>query len=390
MLIRRYDSIEAVDLARWDELSRDPFSTHACLAALERSGMDGVRMRYATIENARGEWIAAAPFARIQIDAARLTHGLFHGIVECVRRVQPGFLHTGLTICGTPLSVGNPPARIARGVDRATVYRLLAGLLQEIAEEDRSPWRSFKEIDTASIADTQRALPPLGWIVAPSEPSHLLAVRWADFGDYLADLRSDYRTKLLRERAGLTRAGVVVDVAALADAYDDDVHRLYEAVSDRAEVRFERLTPAFFAALGRAHRSDLCLIRQRMAGRTVGWVAVLVDRNRVYDLFHGIDYDENARTPLYFGQLAEVVRFAIERRAAWLSMGQSTAIAKARFGAEAVPLWIAVRHESAAVTRALRAGRGLLFPEPVHPRRRVFRCPDGATEAGERRCSIAS
>lgn len=384
MIIRRYDSIDAVDPGRWDALAADPFSTHACLAALERSAMDGVRMCYATVENRRGEWIAAAPFARIPVDAGRLTHGLFRRIVRAARGVDPGFLHTTLTVCGAPLSVANPPARIARGADRGAVYRLLAGILQEIAEADRSPWRAFKELEAADFEAAERALLPTEWILAPSETTYSLPIRWARFEEYLADLRSNYRTRVIRERSVLDAAGVAVDIVPLEDAYDAQAHRLYDAVFERADVQFERLTPAFFAALGRARPFRSFLILQRLEGRTVGWVAILVDGDRVYDLFHGIDYGENARIPLYFGQLAEVVRFAIDRRASWLSLGQSTAAAKARFGAVAAPRWIAIRHRSAAVTTLLKMGRRGLFPEPVHPLRHVFRRP---AEPEERRCA---
>ena len=186
MLIRRYDSINDVDPGRWDAVSRDPFSEHACLAALERSAMEGVRMRYASIEDRRGNWIAAAPFARIPIDAGLLTHGVFRGIVAGARRVHPGFLHTSLTICGAPLSVGNPPARIARAAMRETAYRLLAGLLLEIAEEDGSPWRAFKELDAADADSAGGTLTSMGWVLAPSEDNHRLAIRWAGFDGYLA------------------------------------------------------------------------------------------------------------------------------------------------------------------------------------------------------------
>ena len=179
---------------------------------------------------------------------------------------------------------------------------------------------------------------------------------------------------------------MTVEVVPLAEAYDDRLHRLYEAVRDRAVVQFERLTPGFFIALGRAHPSNSFLIRQRGGGRAVGWAAVLVHGDVVYDLFHGIDYEEIARTPLYFGQLAGVVRFAIDRGAGWLSMGQSTAIAKARFGARAVPLWIAIRHESDAVTRMLTAGRRVSSRIRSHRDGVSF----GAPRIEERSCATGS
>jgi predicted N-acyltransferase len=371
MKTRLYDSILSIDPERWDALGTDPLSRHAVLAALEAASMDGLRMRYAVLEDAAG-WIAAAPFARIPIDAGRLTHGAFRNLIGAVRRVDPGFMRTSLTICGTPLSVGNPPARIGASVDHEIVYRHLAGLLQEIATEERSPWRAFKEIDAADLVRAQNALRPAGWIVAPSETNHHLTIRWNSFEAYLAAMRSAYRSKILQEQDSLARAGVRTSIVPLAGAYDDRTHRLYEAVVDRAAVQLERLTPAFFVALGRAYPAQSFLIRMERDGRLIGWVATLVDGDTAFDLFHGIDDEESHSIPVYFGQLAALIRFAIDRSVRRLSLGQSTSVAKARFGAEGIGLWMAVRHELAAANAFLRAGARYLFPAPEKPERHVF------------------
>ncbi len=371
MKTRLYNSIASIDPARWDALGTDPFSRHKVLAALEAAAMDGLRMRYAVLEEAAG-WIAAAPFARIPIDAGRLTHGAFRSLIGAVRRIDPGFMHTSLMICGTPLSVGNPPARIGVRADHEIVYRHLAGLLEEIAAEERSPWRAFKEIDAADLVSAQNALRQAGWIVAPSETNHHLTICWGSFGAYLAALRSAYRSKIHHEQDSLARAGVRTSVVPLAGTYDDLAHRLYEEVVDRAAVQLERLTPAFFVALGRAYPEQSFLIRMERHGRLIGWVATLVDGDMAFDLFHGIDDAENHSIPVYFGQLAAVIRFAIDRSVCRLSLGQSTSVAKARFGAEGIGLWMAVRHELAAVNAFFRAGARRLFPMPEKLERHVF------------------
>lgn len=381
-----HEEIATVDPERWDSLGDDPFSAHATLAAIEEAGMRGIRTRYVVLENGEG-WVAAAPVARVAIDAERLTHGSFRRLIRAARRLRPEFLNTALTVCGTPLSVGNPPARIAASADRVEVLRALAGVTAEIARQDRSPWWAFKEFGAADLPEARSALGPLGWTIAPSETNHRLPVRWAAFEQYLGDLRSSYRTKVVRERMALARAGVVVTVAPLAESYDDGTHALYEHVVDRAAIELERLTPRFFRAFGRANPGKAFLIRMEREGRCVGWVAVLIDHDVVIDLFHGIDYAENERLPLYFGQLAAVIGFAIDRGARDLVLGQSTSVAKARFGAEAVPLWMAVRHASPVLSKILRVASGPLFPIPREPERTVFRAPrpEGVTS-----CSIAS
>lgn len=384
MKARIYERIAEIDPPRWDGVDggspADPFSTHATLEALESAQLPGVRMWYATLEDTGGRWVAAAPLARVEIDGLRISRGLFRQIIVSARRIYPGFMRTAVMVCGAPLSVGNPPARISRDADRRAVLRDLAGVLQEAAAQYRAPWRVFKEFPEDALAEARTALEPGGWIMAPSEPNFRIPLPWSDYEGYLNSLRSDYRYKIRKAARKLERAGIAVDVVLLRDGYDAALHRLYDAVVDRAVAQLERLTPAFFIAFGRAFGDAAPLIRLRRDGQVVGWVAMLLAGDVAFDMFHGIDYEENARSDLYFNQLAEVIRLAIARGARALSMGQSTEIAKTRFGGQIVPLWVATRHSNPVVHGLLRAGRRQLFPAKAAPVRHVFRDGGGAVE----------
>lgn len=386
MKTRIYERIAEIEPGRWDAVNGgeppDPFSTHAALAALEAAQLPGVRMWYATLEDGAGRWIAAAPLARVEIDGARLSRGLFPQIIETGRRIYPGFMRSAAMVCGAPLSVGNPPARFSRGADQSAVLRELAGLLGEAAEQHHAPWRGFKEFSETALAEARTALEPGGWILVPSEPNFRMLLPWSDYGGYLASLRSDYRYKIRRAARKMARAGIVVDVVPLRDGYDAAMHRLYEAVLDRAVAQLEHLTPAFFTAFGRAFGDAAPLIRLRRDGRVVGWVAMLFADGVAFDMFHGIDYEENAHSDLYFNQLAEVIRLAIARGARVLSMGQSTEIAKTRFGGRIVPLWAAMRHRNRAVQTVVQAARRQLFPRRRAPVRHVFRDVEAARSVG--------
>jgi len=370
-----HDSIETIDAARWDSVGSDPLSSHAVLAALERAALPGIRTWYATIEDRNGRLAAAAPISRIEMDGGRLTHGAFRFLIRTVRKCHPGFLRTALMACGTPLSVGNPPLRLARDSDAVAVLRELAGLLRELGETERAPWLAFKEFQHGDLTAARAALAGqgAGWILAPSEPNSRIRIRWRSYDEYLGDLRSHYRYKVRSAARRLAEQRVIVDVVPLAESYDSSLHALYEAVVERAAVQLEHLTPEFFVALGQAYPDKTPLIRFRRDGNLIGWVAMLFADEMAYDFFHGIDYAESEPTALYFNQLAEVVRLTIDRGARSLSLGQSTEIAKARFGGETVPLWVALRHRSTAITALLRGGRRLLFPAKSVPPRRVFR-----------------
>jgi predicted N-acyltransferase len=369
------DHLSDVDPEEWDGIGSDPFSRTVVLGALARAEMPGIRLRYVTIRDERRRLVAAAPVARMFIDAGRLTHGAFRRGIHGIRTVRPGFLHTRLVLCGTPLSVGNGPARLARGANPIAVYRLLAGVLHDVGDAEQASWRLFKEFSAAEIDAARAALTRMRhrWVVVPSEPGNALQTPWRTFETFLQGLRSHYRYKIRKAARLMREAGVTVDRVPLGEAYDDRAHRLYEAVVDAAQVQLERLTPDFFVGLGRAAGPAATLLRFRRDGELVGWVAMLRDGDTLYDMFHGIDYAQNESLALYFNQLAEVLRFGAECGARRIVLGQSTDTAKARFGAESVPLWIAVAHRARVVTGTMRRAERLLFPARAPVERRVFR-----------------
>jgi hypothetical protein len=269
-------------------------------------------------------------------------------------------------ICGTPLSVGNPPVRLANELYLAPILEKLAEMLEQLGRRESAPWLAFKEFPGDQLTDAYLALVANGasWLIVPSEPNSALSIEWSSYEEYLGDLRSHYRYKI--RSAALP----------LAESYDSATHSLYEAVVDRAAVQLERLTPEFFTALGQAYGDAAQLIRFSRDGKVIGWIAMLVSEDAAYDLFHGIDYAECDRTALYFNQLAEVVRFSIRSGTRRLSLGQSTEVAKARFGAQPVPLWVAVKHLNPLVSRLLKIGRRFLFPAKKIPLRHVFHKKD--------------
>lgn len=379
-----HSSMRAVEAARWDAVGSDPLSAHAVLAALEDARLPGVRLWPVTLEDTAGRWVAAAPFAQLDVDGAKLTRGVFRRGVELVRTARPRFLKTSLMICGTPLSVGNPPARVTRPSDAPGAYAELARALDEHADREGVPWRAFKELPGSSLPVAEAALGRFGWTLAPSEPGALISIFWNSYEDYLKSLRSPYRRKIRLAERDLAASGIRIDVVPLGEGYGDAIHALYEDVVDRAPIQLERLTSRFFIELGRTAGDDATLIRFRKGTRVVGWVAMLFAEGVAYDLFHGIDYRENERASLYFNQIAAAIGHAIERGARTVSLGQSSETAKARFGADPAPLWIALRHQNAVVSAALCAGRRQLFPTKPHPARRVFARND-ALPAGSAR-----
>lgn len=369
-----YERIADIDRPLWDTIGSDPLSTHDVLNALEHANLSGVSMRYVLVSDRKGRLLAAAPITRMAIDGELLTHGFFRRLIQIVRTVHCGFLNTSLLVCGTPLSVGNAPVRMAHDAPRLGVLRELAGLLNEIADSEGVPWRVFKEFESNDLQAVRETMceGARAWLLAPSEPNSTLTIDWRSYDAYLSRLRSHYRYKIRTAARKLEDCRVSVDVVPMAEVYDSTLHGLYEQVYERAAIKLEHLTVDFFKAIGRAFGDRAPLIRFNRDGQTIGWVVMLFAGDAAYDLFHGINYEDNERSALYFNQLAAAVRLAIERGARRLSLGQSTEVAKARFGATPSPLWTAIRHREKTVNVILRRGCRVMFPTKQIPPRHVF------------------
>lgn len=367
---RVFDSIREIEPGRWDGCDPDPFSSHAMLTVIERSRLEGVRMRYVLLES-NGDVQAAFPVSTIDVDAERLTHGWFRHGIRAARAVAPGFLFTRLCLCGTPLSIGNRPVRLAAHADATRVLRTAAGLLEELADESQASWRVFKELDARSL-ESFLAADLRDWLVVPSEPAMDVEVNWDCYDGFIGALRSPYRRKIRRSGEKLAQSNIRIVIEPLATAYRPSLHPLYDAVLERASVRLEHLNAAFFIEMGRAFGSRAVLIRFLREGHDVGWVCALRSGSVLHDLFHGIDYEWNGPADLYFNQLAAVLRHGSDLGVRRISLGQSTERAKSRFGAVPAPRWIALRNRSGTIDRALKAGRRILFPEQEVPALRVF------------------
>lgn len=197
-------------------------------------------------------------------------------------------------------------------------------------------------------------------------PSMALDLPYATWDAYQGALRSDYRRRLHRHAARWE--GVARDRLP-CDRFDPALHRLYLQVWARSQARLERLELPFFRDLPEAFH----LTVHRDGERVLAWHLAVTEGARRWFFLGGLDYDAAGERASYFNLLAGIVREAIEDGVAWLDLGQTAEVPKARLGARAVEKRLFGWHRWAAVRWTLRRGRRWLeYPGRV-PESHVFR-----------------
>jgi predicted N-acyltransferase len=297
--------------------------------------------------------------------------------VQWPRQRFPRFLEVKVLFCGCPVSTGQSHLRFAPGSDHRAVLRLLDRLMIRVARTEGTPFLVFKEFDKEELGRTDE-LTALGYVRADSLPMNYFPTRFRDFDHFLASVRSRYRTQIKRSQTKFKQSGLRVVHARSAEhldrLYTDDVHQLYLAVLERAEVKLECLPAEFFRELARRFPEEIAFTFIYRGERVVAFVCGLFHGDEYLNLFCGLDYGLNEEADLYFNLMYHDLDFALRQRVRSLHVGQTADEFKSRVGCYTRPRYFYVKVRDRLGTALLRAARPWLFPPVLpSPERNLFK-----------------
>src|SRR5262249_35568601 len=157
-------------------------------------------------------------------------------------RLFPALRRVPVVLCGTPVSVGESHLRLAAWADRPAAMQELEKAMFKLAHRHGSRILVFKEFDDSDPA-LNAALVERGYLRVASWPMNHLPAHFRSFAELCASARSKYRNQIQRSVKKFARSGLrieqVQDGALIERLYTDEVHQLYMAVLERAEVKLE-------------------------------------------------------------------------------------------------------------------------------------------------------
>ena len=187
------DSIDYLDAARWDAMTRDAsvYLSRDYLRVLESTGPENLRQRYALIFQGR-EAVAAVAAQVVTISAAKLPKSKAAQVAaKPLERLEERML-----VCGNLLSWGMHGVSFAEGANRAEVWPAVAEALYRIRRADRlfgdTDLVMLKDIPNESAAGIE-SLKRFSYRELETEPNMVLPISpgWKSYDDYLASLTSN-------------------------------------------------------------------------------------------------------------------------------------------------------------------------------------------------------
>ena len=196
-------------------------------------------------------------------------------------------------------------------------------------------------------------LPMHGFVAAKGLPVPVLAIG----PDYYQAMKSD-RRNLLKRKLKKAAALRYEECAGLPDHLVEKVYRLYLNTYEKAELQFEKLTPAYFVRTRSLSHYLLFFLDDELIGFTqlIGKGRCLINR------YIGLDYGKSHDYGLYFAMFIRAVDFGIREGFAEIELGATSYEFKRILGARQHPTWNHYRHNNAFVNWLLGKLRSVLEP----------------------------
>jgi predicted N-acyltransferase len=363
-------SIRDVDWDEWNQLrdpEGDPFMDPRYILAVENSMGSVCRFRHVVFRDDDRHAVATACLCACTIEGPSLVDGTARKVVTAIDRLAPGLLGLRLLLCGLPVSCGSSHLRFSPHVDHAAVLRPLDEVMQAFASEERAHCLLFKEFEPFE-ARHLTSLEKLHYRRADSLPMNCVPSHHQSFEDYLSTISSARRYKIRHSRQKAAALGLTFEhrsgAEGAAELYTDEVHRLYEAVLERAKVRFERLPAEFFREMARQLPQESLFTFAIHDGRIVGFALSLSCQERFDQMFIGVDYELNRKLDLYFNTFYEALDAALKRRPRLIYVGQTTDEVKhEKLGAYQVPLTLYAKGRRRLVRSVMAVRFKWFFPD---------------------------
>lgn len=384
---RLYDSIDKVPQEAWLALRRseaDLYMSPGFIATVEKTMGAAGRFWSLLVFDDEGRPAGCASLSLYPLDAALLCPPRPRHVLEVIRRLWPRCLKFSILFCGLPFSAGQHHLRIAAGADRREVFRQLDLAMTRLAAEVDTAAIVWKEFGDEDLPQTDE-LRGFGYVRGKSLPMNYFDSRFRSFDEFLAALRSHYRYKIRRSQRKFASSGLRVtrfSGEAALPHYTDEVHQLYLAVVERAEVALEVLPAEFFRQLVIRCGDAVRLTAVFQGSRIVAFSWGLLWDNTYQNAFVGFDYALNDEYDLYFNLMANDLEHALQLGVREIQMGETADVFKSRLGCHVRPRYVYVKGTRWFSARPLRLTHRLFMPPPPPPPARdLFREPEVAGPA---------
>lgn len=362
---RLVSKTELSNSAPWRDAFAAQCKDYRYYEILEDTLRDGFEHYYLVLEDETGAVRAVQPLFFLRQNLTEGVTGKARAAVDFVRKRFPKFLTMRVMMVGCAAGEGHLGA--VRDADAEWVTQALHASLQNVARERKAALVILKDFP-AKYRQTLQNFSANGYARVPSMPYTRLALRYANFEEYLATLGSATRKNMRRKHRETQKAAPITrEVISDVSPYVDEIYPLYLQVHDRSPMKFETLTKEYFRSIGERMPERARFFLWRQNGRIIAFSFCLIHDDTIYDECLGMDYSVALDLHLYYYTIRDVITWSLEQGLKFYYSSPLNYDPKLHLGCHLAPLDLYVRHNSSLLNPIFKQAVKLLEPTRHDP-----------------------
>lgn len=376
---RLFSSIADVPAHEWQEVhdaGGDAFTDPQFVRLVEEQLRGLSETAVVLVYNAAGRPAAGVCLCTVRLDVMMEAPRALRRVVDAVRKLWPSFLKWNVVLTGLPVTVEQQKLCLLPSADRSETVRQLAHAAEEFARRTRAAIISYGDFlsDDQSWTD---AFLQHGYHRGGSHPSHYLDLKQPSFAEYLASMRSNYRTDVQHDINLLDQERVRIEVldddAKQAEPITAEFYEFYLQLLQRVDFQLVTLPREFFNAYIARFGNCLDVMRAYVDGKPAGF-AISGHNRGMYQLMKtAVDESLSRRFAIYANLCLLEIGTSLSRGVGHISLGTTADEFKLRLGSRPRGriLYVKARGLLALPFRLLAK---VLVPDvPTPAAKRVFR-----------------
>ena len=253
-------------------------------------------------------------------------------------------------VCGNLFACGENGFIFESSITNDEALRYLDLALKDIRKithpEDKPSFILLKEFWKNDNSETSKNLKKLDYRDFEVDVNMVLSIKpsWKSFEDYLADLRTKFRTRV-KKTFEKSYAVVIKDLSYQEiKTYSKTIDELYISVIENADFKFGNLNADTFIGLKEKLKDRFIFKAFFLNEIMVGFSTAFLFNNTLEANHIGLNYQLNKTHHLYQRMLYDYVEMAIRFQVDELILGRTAETIKSSLGAEPVPMKLFVKH----------------------------------------------
>ena len=249
MNVKIFRSIQEIEPTLWDSIISDNslYKKHSFLSAIEDSDLSNSRYWYILFFEDSKLVAHTTLFTTYSYIDESMT-GKFiklRYIANKIRIILPFFLRAKIVACGTPIATCSNMLTLDDLEKCKNILIDLDKLIKKISKQEKAHMILYRDFDVFE-SEKIDILKRLGYIKVHSPPAAFLDIKWESFTNYMSSFKSSFRNEMKRNLKKFEKGDLTLDISSNFSEHADRIYQLYSNVYEKAEFKFEKLTPAFF------------------------------------------------------------------------------------------------------------------------------------------------